>query len=82
MGDEKLLEKVLNAANSEKFRQLWIGDTSGYRGHSEADQAQMERLFEQSGLVREKWRNCADYRERTIREAIRGTTEFYEPADG
>lgn len=72
-----------------------IGDTSGHPSHSEADQAlcnflafwtggderQMERLFDQSGLVREKWRNQADYRERTIREAVKGTTDFYEPAE-
>lgn len=95
LDDEELLEKALNAANGDKFRQLWIGDTSGYKSHSEADQAlcnflafwtggdeqQMERLFNQSGLVREKWQNRADYRQRTIREAVNGTTEFYKPFD-
>ena len=93
LDDEELLERALNAENSEKFRQLWIGNTAGYPSHSEADQAlanmlafwtagderQMERLFNQSGLVREKWRNRPDYRERTIREAVKGTTDFYEP---
>lgn len=40
------------------------------------DPARMERLFDRSGLVREKWRSRADYRERTIRTAIRSCHEF------
>ena len=39
LDDEELLERALNAENSEKFRQLWIGNTAGYPSHSEADQA-------------------------------------------
>ena len=56
------------------------GEIAGYPSHSEADlalcnllafwtggdPARMERLFAQSGLVRAKWRNRPDYRERTI----------------
>ena len=84
-----------NAANGEKFLALWSGDTSGYPSHSEADLAlcnllafwtagdpqRMEELFSQSGLAREKWRNRPDYRERTIRTAIRGVSAFYDPED-
>jgi primase-polymerase (primpol)-like protein len=46
------------------------------------DRERIERLFDQSGLVREKWWSRADYRERTIANAVRSTGEFYEPADG
>ena len=94
LSDEELLEKAMNAANGEKFERLWNGDIAGYESHSEADQAlctllafwtggdtqQIEALFGQSGLVREKWRNRPDYRERTIRNAIRGCSAFYDPS--
>lgn len=42
------------------------------------DAARMDRLFRQSGCYREKWER-ADYRNRTIGEALAGTTEVYEP---
>lgn len=89
--DEELLEKAMTAANGETFRALWRGDTAGYPSHSEADLAlcsllafwtggdpqRIEALFGQSGLVREKWRERPDYRERTIRTAIRTCSAFY-----
>jgi primase-polymerase (primpol)-like protein len=92
VSDAELIEKAMNAANGDKFRVLWQGDTSGYPSHSEADQAlcnllafwtggdahRIERLFEKSGLVRDKWRNRADYRERTIRTAIRDCPSYYD----
>ncbi|MFW6176252.1 MAG: hypothetical protein ACOC40_00985 [Thermoplasmatota archaeon] len=34
------------------------------------DMDQMERLFGKSGLVRDKWREREDYRERTIDKSI------------
>ena len=48
------------------------------------DTTQTDRLFRQSGLMRPKWdkRHHGDgrtYGEGTIQEAIRGTTEFYNP---
>lgn len=93
--DHELIEKAVNAANGDKFQALWNGDTSGYKSHSEADQAlcnllafwtggdpqQIDNLFSRSSLVREKWRKRADYRERTIKNAIRSCSEFYEPED-
>ena len=95
MADDELLEKAMNAANGVKFRALWTGDTSGHPSHSEADQAlcnllafwtggdrqRIEALFSRSGLVRDKWRNRPDYRERTIRTAIEDCTTFYESAE-
>lgn len=97
--DETLLEKAKNADNGEKFRQLWNGLTSGYESHSEADMAlcailafwtgndstQMDRLFRQSGLMREKWGEVhygdgSTYGERTIERAIEHCSAVYEPS--
>lgn len=94
LSDEELVAKAMDAANGDKFRRLWNGDTSGYPSHSEADQAlctmlafwtggdpqRIEALFNRSGLVREKWRERPDYRERTIRNAIETCTDYYDPA--
>jgi primase-polymerase (primpol)-like protein len=49
------------------------------------DASQMDRLFRNSGLMREKWdeQHFADgstYGEKTIERAIAGTSEFYEPS--
>lgn len=93
--DADLIERAMGAANGDKFAALWGGDTSGYPSHSEADQAlctmlafwtggdpgRVEELFGRSGLVRDKWRNRPDYRERTIERAIETCTEFYEHAE-
>lgn len=92
--DEELIETARNAGNGGKFDRLWSGDTGGYDSHSEADQAlcsilafytgrdpdRIDRLFRQSGLVRDKWTDREDYRERTIGTALDGRTEFYEPS--
>jgi len=92
LSDDELLEKAKNAENGEKFRRLWIGDTSGYPSHSEADLAlagllafwtggdrqRIDRLFRESELYREKW-DRDDYRERTIDKALAGRSEFYDP---
>lgn len=99
LDDDELLKRARDAANSEKFVRLWRGDTSGYESHSEADMAlcsllafwtggdpkQMDRLFRESGLMREKWdeTHFADgstYGEKTIDRAIAGTSDFYDPA--
>jgi putative DNA primase/helicase len=75
----------MSAGNGEKFGRLWIGDASGYASDSEADLAlcsllafwvgsdaeRFDRLFRQSGLCREKWLRRADYRQRTIEEALK-----------
>lgn len=94
LSDCELIRRATSAANGDKFQRLWNGDTSGYPSHSEADQAlctmlafwtggdpqRIEQLFNLSGLVRDKWRERPDYRERTIRNAIETCTEFYDPA--
>jgi putative DNA primase/helicase len=90
--DQELVERAMQAANGEKFRRLWDGDTEGYDSASEADLAlvshlafwtggereRIDRLFRESGLYRDKWER-ADYRERTIRAAL-AHAEFYRPA--
>jgi primase-polymerase (primpol)-like protein len=92
LSDDELLERARNAGNGHKFSRLWNGDTTGYKSHSEADQAlcnllafwtggdkkRIEHLFSQSGLAREKWRERSDYRERTIRNAVQDATDYYE----
>jgi hypothetical protein len=45
---------------------------------TQGDAARIDNLFRGSALMREKW-NRADYRERTIRKAVDGKTEFYTP---
>ena len=91
LSDSEVIQKALAASNGVRFSRLWNGDTSGYGSHSEADLAlcgmlafwtggdatRIDTLFRQSGLYRKKWdRN--DYRNRTIREALSGKTEFYK----
>ncbi|SEP15447.1 hypothetical protein SAMN04487948_11731 [Halogranum amylolyticum] len=98
LDDETLVEKASNASNGAKFDRLWNGSTSGYDSNSEADMAlccllafwsggdaaQMDQLFRQSGLIREKWDEVhyadgSTYGEKTIERAIEQTSEFYEP---
>jgi putative DNA primase/helicase len=65
-----LVQHALNAANGEKFQQLWEGNWKGrYESQSEADMAfcsmlafwtdkdphRMDTIFRQSGLMRDKW---------------------------
>jgi len=101
LDDEHLLEKARNASNGEKFERLWNGNTVGYDSQSEADMAlccllafwtggdrtQMDQLFRQSGLHREKWDEVhyadgSTYGEKTIERAIATTSEFYDPDAG
>ena len=93
--DIVLLEKARAAKNSVRFTALWSGDTTGYPSQSEADLAlcirlafwtqdvvQIDRLFRQSGLMRDKWdekRGDQLYGERTITEALARQTEHYIP---
>lgn len=94
LSDQELIEKAKNAENGREFERLWNGDTSGHDGdHSRADMAllshlafwtgcdrsRMERLFDQSGLTRDKWNEREDYRERSIKKAIRGCSDTYDP---
>lgn len=97
--DDDLLELAKNAENGESFTKLWNGDWQGdYSSQSEADMAlccrlafwsgkdkeQMDRLFRQSGLFREKWdtrhhASGATYGEETLTKACELTEEVYAP---
>lgn len=70
LSDESVVAKASASKQGEKFSALWYGDASAYGSQSEADLAlctilafwcggdteQMDRLFRQSDLMREKWR--------------------------
>ncbi len=96
LSDESVLEKAGAPAHGDKFKKLWNGDVSGYPSQSEAElalcstlaffcggeSAQMDRLFRQSGLYRDKWdrqQSGSTYGAITIQKAVDGTTEFYKP---
>jgi putative DNA primase/helicase len=93
--DEDLLELAMRAKNGEKFSRLWRGDTSDYGDDesradlalcsllafwTDGDTERMDRLFRQSGLMRDKW-NRRDYRERTFSRVLEGKTEFFQPGE-
>jgi DNA-binding transcriptional ArsR family regulator len=95
LSDEEIIELCRRAKNAAKFSNLFDhGDASGYESHSEADQAlvnifvfytrdeaQVDRLFRRSALMRPKWERH-DYRRRTIRHALDTVTETYtRPAE-
>lgn len=96
--DNVLLQKAANSKYGDEFRALWAGDISVAGGdHSRADYRLMKHLmyrtggdearsiamFSQSGLARRpKWKNRADYRQRTARKARMATTKFYQPGEG
>jgi len=101
LSDDELLERATSAANGEKFRRLWNGDIGGYDSHSEADMAlctllafwtggdcgRMDRLFRESGLIREKWDELhygdgRTYGEGTVERALQVTDERYGPSTG
>jgi hypothetical protein len=95
--DSELIEKAKQASNGDKFTRLWEGNWNEYPSQSEADLAlcmilsfwtgrdpgRVDRLFRQSGLMREKkWdeRHFSDgrtYGQKTIQTAIEGTVETY-----
>lgn len=90
--DEQIIAK---ASNNPKFYALFNGDMSEYNNdHSSADLAlcnylafwtgrderQMDMLFRQSRLYREKWER-ADYRQETIRKAVTDCKDVYNPSN-
>lgn len=95
--DLALIERAKRSKSGAAFSALWAGDTTGYKSRSEADialcnalafwtgrdAARMDRLFRQSGLMREKWdrpQSGSTYGAITIQNAITTTREVYDPA--
>lgn len=96
LSDTDVIEKSSRAKNGEKFKALWSGDISLCASHSEADLAlcsilafycgkdveQIDRLFRQSSLYREKWdemRGGDTYGNLTIEKAITSLSSIYTP---
>lgn len=96
LSDQGIIKKALAAKNGAAFDALWKGSTAGYSSASEADMAlcnmlafwtnrdetQMDRLFRQSGLMREKWdrpQSGSTYGKITVREAISKCQDGYDP---
>ncbi len=92
LSDDSVLTKISASKQAEKFNSLWNGIIPEGKSHSEADAAlcatlafwcggdtdQMDRLFRQSALMRDKW-NRDDYREATLSKAVAMCAEFYRP---
>jgi putative DNA primase/helicase len=101
LSDDELLNLAKNSDNGEAFEKLWNGQwQETYASQSEADMAlccklafwsnkdkqQMDRLFRQSGLYREKWdtkhhASGATYGEETLNKAIESTENTYSPGN-
>lgn len=97
LSDRELLDKAMNAANGMQFARLFSGDTSAYDGdESRADMAlcsmlafwcqrstdRMDRLFRQSGLMRDKWdrrQSGTTYGAITLQKAADECAEIYTP---
>jgi putative DNA primase/helicase len=97
LSDRELLDKAHQANDGEKFSKLWAGKWQGdYPSESEAtaallnklvfwfgpDPARIDRLFRQSGLMRDKWdrpQSGSTWGALEIQKAIDRTTETYNP---
>lgn len=96
--DAALIERARAARNGVDFDRLWRGDWrgAGFDSQSEADlklcntlafwtggdEARIDRLFQQSGLMRDKWheRHYNDgrtYGQATIAKAVTGTSNHF-----
>lgn len=96
LDDQALIEKARASKNGAQFAALWSGDVSGYASHSEADMAlcnwlawwtnrdaqRVDRLFRQSGLMREKWdrrQSGSTYGAITVQNAVAAVRQGYNP---
>lgn len=96
LSDQELIDRAHRATNGRKFRMLWRGDLAGHPSASEAtaallnhlvfwcgrDQERIDRLFRQSGLMREKWdrpQSGSTWGVIEIQKAIDRATDFYTP---
>lgn len=92
LSDEEVIERARGARNGEKFARLFDqGDLSEHDGDdSRADMAlvqilafwtqdeeQLDRLFRQSALYRDKW-DRQSYRDLTINRALENLTETWQ----
>ena len=92
LSDASVLKRAFASKQGEKFNALWNGALPEGKSHSEADAAlcamlafwcggdteQMDRLFRNSGLYRDKWERD-DYRQATLTKAVAMCSDFYRP---
>lgn len=97
ISDNELVEKIRNSQQGHDFMRLFNGDMTDYgNDHSRADMAlckilafwtgcdanQIDRIFRQSGLMREKWnrrQSGTTYGAITIESAIKTQRDVYVP---
>ena len=96
MPDEEILKILKRAENSKKFIKLWAGEWTGdYGSWSEADLAlcsviefytmdpvQIDRIFRQSKLMRDKWdekHGTLTYGQKTAQKVIDPAKPHYSP---
>jgi len=95
--DRELLDRMFRSANGYRIESLWRGDTSGHNGDDSSadlallnhlafwtgcDAARMDRLFRQSGLMRDKWdskRPGGTWGSNLIALAIKDCSQTYDP---
>lgn len=93
IGDREIWEMAFSGPFGYEVHGLYRGDLDGHGGdRSAADYAlcrhlahytggdawAIDRLFRQSGLMRDKWEQRADYRDRTIQQAIQNVGGFFD----
>jgi len=94
LADSEIIAKAREAQNGDKFDRLMKGNIGEYPSQSEADLAlcsmlaawtkdatQIDRIFRQSGLVREKWdrrQSGSSYGMKTIEKALADTGRAYQ----
>lgn len=95
--DEEIIKKARNCKTGSLFQLLYSGQWDGlYPSQSEADmafcnilafwtqknEAQMDRIYRESGLFREKWdrkQSGTTYGNLTLQKACAGCSQVYEP---
>lgn len=97
LDDQQVIDKARNSRTGQLFNLLYSGNWQGaYKSQSEADiafcnqlafwcgkdEAQMDRIFRSSGLMREKWdkrRGDMTYGAMTISKACAACVDVYDP---
>lgn len=98
ISDQELWDKMFSSHKGYEIQSLFSGDTSRYAGDDSradlalcgylsfwtgGDEARIDRMFRQSGLMRQKWdeqHGAQTYGAMTIRKAM-SNAEFHSPED-
>lgn len=92
LSNDSVIIKASESKQGEKFKALWNGEIPDGKSQNEADMAlcsilafwcggdieQMDRLFRQSCLMRDKWERD-DYSSATLMKAVETASAFYAP---